>query len=209
MRYLLLAILLLLGPAPVFAQDGGSVAALCDGDAERCRDLAGEIARLELLHRIDKTQGRPGALVCSPDNAALMMPLCEVSERLLITTALIEVAPDIDWGDWNWVDHCWMPLGCDDEIVIPEVEEPDPPPPEAVCEIIDRGSGMPIWLCWAPGTFTRDPPPPPSPPPPPPPPELVRHLEDRAVRLDAAGMLKEELTQMLQAVDEEIRVLTP
>jgi hypothetical protein len=203
MRKLLFVILLLFGVPSVFAQSGGAVAAFCDADSEGCRELATEVARIEMLRKMDASSRQSGALVCSPDNASLMRPLCAVSERLLITTALIQVSPDIDWGDWSWVDPCWRPLGCDG-IVIPEVVFPEPFPPVPICKIVGQGPGI-IWLCWAPGTFTRDPPPPRSPPPP----ELVRHLKDNAVRLNAAKTLRDELTQMLRAVEEEIRVLTP
>ena len=206
MYKLLFAMVLLLGVSPVVAQTESPVSEFCDADSAGCRELAVELARIEVLHRLSAAGGAPGELVCSPDNASLMAPFCAVAERVLINASLIEVAPDIDWGDWSWTDHCWRPLGCDGEIEIPEVVIPDPDPPGAICEIVDQGPGK-IWICWAPGTFGRDAPPPP--PRSPSSPELVRHLNDNAVRLDAAKAARDELTKTLMALEEEIRVLTP
>lgn len=207
MRSILVVAFFLLIVSTSSAQDPKAnsdfVADFCASDAEACRQLAVEIARIEIIRKTGTAVEPYGALVCSPDNAAFVAPACAAFERLLIGSALFEVHPeDWDWTDGGVFDHCWRPLGCTDILTPPVLAPPEWWPPVPDCNIVNVSAGWIISWCWAPGTFTTAPPPasPPSP-------ELVRHLQDQAVRLEAATALRDELAEVLGAVEEEVRSL--
>lgn len=244
----LAAVLALWFAEPAAAADPSPQPNFCAQDSAACRNLAVEIAMLDVADRIGAVVDlRRGIdVLCPEDNPNCcppeLMPFCFQTQRDLVLEArrVYQSRSVGDYDDCPWSSticdslgpfYCgpessWTPwTGCLD-VAFPPIDCPLGwtrlefggclPPPPCPCGFVHNPKGLCIpkvcyrlgvrvpclTLCGIDQVFVAEV------EPPPPETNLERHLLDRAVHLEAAQRLRDDLRSKLEAVEKEIAELS-
>ncbi len=214
--------------APALAGDPSPQPSLCEIDSPACRNLAIGVAKLELdesIHRrLDQLRG--GSLLCPEDKPNCcpepLMPYCARIERQVVAAAQQQFhqALTSQFDDpCLWTSYCDL-FGEESDVVRPPIV-PDPIRPldcpcgtrpsysKGICvpDVCTAGREFPVpceWACSLDELIVENSRAKASPPKSP----LERHLRDRSVQLEAAKLLRKDISAALEAVNKEIAELS-